>query len=92
MKYILGFTLMIASTLVLSDTFVNGYIRQDGTYVAPHYRSAPNNYRYDNYSSQGNVNPYNGNVGTANSYYSPPPNPYNYLPRSYQYQEPRRAR
>ncbi|MBA4285444.1 MAG: hypothetical protein C0434_07925 [Xanthomonadaceae bacterium] len=31
---------------------VNGYYRKDGTYVAPHMRSAPNANRYDNYGSQ----------------------------------------
>lgn len=43
---------------------VNGYTRKDGTYVAPHYRSAPNSTKADNWSTQGNVNPYTGKEGT----------------------------
>lgn len=48
-----------------ADTFVNGYYRQNGTYVQPHYRSSPNNSVYDNYSTRGNVNPYTGRAGTV---------------------------
>ncbi len=33
-----------------SDVFVNGYFKSNGTYVAPHYRTSPNNSVYDNYS------------------------------------------
>lgn len=43
---------------------VNGYTRKDGTYVAPHYRSAPNSTKADNWSTKGNVNPYTGKPGT----------------------------
>jgi hypothetical protein len=31
-----------------ADTYVKGYTKQDGTYVAPHYRSSPNNTPMDN--------------------------------------------
>lgn len=31
------------------DVNVRGYYRSNGTYVAPHVRSAPNSYRSDNY-------------------------------------------
>lgn len=50
------------------DTYVRGYTRSDGTYVQPHYRTAPNNSLYDNYSTQGNVNPYTGQRGTVDPY------------------------
>lgn len=43
---------------------VKGYTRKDGTYVAPHTRSAPNHTRSDNWSTKGNVNPYTVKVGT----------------------------
>lgn len=49
------------------DTYVEGYYRQDGTYVQPHYRSAPNSNPYDNYSAQGNINPYTGSIGDNSS-------------------------
>lgn len=31
---------------------VNGYMRKDGTYVAPHLRSNPDSMRWNNYGSQ----------------------------------------
>ena len=43
---------------------VNGYTRKDGTYVAPYVRTAPNSTKADNWSTQGNVNPYTGEEGT----------------------------
>ncbi len=46
-----------------ADDYVNGYTRSDGTYVQGYYRSSPNSYRYDNYSSSGNTNPYTGSRG-----------------------------
>ncbi len=63
------------ATPALAGNYVNGYTRKDGTYVAPHYRSNPDGNRWNNYSSQGNVNPYTGRSGTVNPYN--PPN-YNY--------------
>jgi len=46
----------------------SGYFRSSGTYVQPYYRSSPNSYRFDNYSSKGNYNPYTGKSGTKNYY------------------------
>jgi hypothetical protein len=43
---------------------VRGYVKKDGTYVQPHYRSAPNSAKSDNWSTQGNYNPYTGEKGT----------------------------
>lgn len=34
-------TLILVPTLVLAQVHVQGYVRRDGTYVPPHYRSAP---------------------------------------------------
>lgn len=47
-----------------SAVHVREYVRQDNTYVAPHYRSAPDGNTSNNWSTQGNVNPYTGKVGT----------------------------
>jgi hypothetical protein len=47
---------------------VRGYYRSDGTYVRPHYRSAPNHTRADNWSTRGNYNPYTGRAGTQPVY------------------------
>lgn len=71
-------TIIIAGLLVVSagaqaqyygnDVGVQGYYRQDGGYVQPYVRSAPNGTRLDNYSTQGNINPYTGNRGYASPY------------------------
>ena len=61
--------LILAMALVLlpasafawgNDVHVDGYHRNDGTYVQPHHRTAPDNNPYNNYSSPGNTNPYTG--------------------------------
>lgn len=31
------------------DIYVRGYTRSDGTYVAPHVRSSPDSYKWNNY-------------------------------------------
>ena len=64
---------LIASATAWSDSYVNGYTRRDGTYVQPHYRSEANERRYDNYSSQGNSNPYTGERGYQRNEFSAPP-------------------
>lgn len=46
--------------------YVRGYYRSNGTYVAPHYRSAPDGIPYNNYSYPGNTNPYTGEVAPGN--------------------------
>jgi hypothetical protein len=42
---------------------VKGYLRKDGTYVPPHYRTARDGRFYNNWSTFGNVNPYTGEFG-----------------------------
>lgn len=48
------------------DVYVEGYYRKNGTYVRPHWRTAPDRTCQNNYSSKGNVNPYTGQAGTQN--------------------------
>lgn len=64
---------VFTASAVFADTFVRGYTRKDGTYVQPHYRSDANSQRSDNYSSQGNTNPYTGQRGFERNEYSNPP-------------------
>jgi hypothetical protein len=64
----------VMAQLYGQDQNVRGYVRRDGTYVQPHHRTAPDNNRFNNYSTQGNVNPYTGQMGTVNPY-SQPMNP-----------------
>lgn len=62
--------LMIIGTagIAEADVWVNGYYKNNGTYVQPHYRSNANSSRLDNWSTRGNVNPYTGQRGYKNPY------------------------
>ena len=60
--------LAASAAFAQGDVYVQGYYRSDGTYVQPHFRSAPNNSVLDNWSTRGNVNPYTGQLGTRNPY------------------------
>ncbi len=46
-----------------SDETVSGYTRSNGTYVQPYHRTEADGNPYNNYSTQGNVNPYTGQRG-----------------------------
>ena len=48
----------------IADVFVRGYYRKNGTYVQPHYRSAPDKSYNINWTVAQNVNPHTGKVGT----------------------------
>lgn len=65
------FALFVASALIVgvpaaasADVHVRGHVRDDGTYVPPHYRSNPDDRRDNNWSHIGNTNPYTGKKGT----------------------------
>ena len=63
-----GFMLLIclpATAFAQDSNSVNGYFRKDGTYVQPHHRTNPDNNVNNNWSTQGNVNPYTGKSGTV---------------------------
>lgn len=80
MKKIIGMIVLSACcTVALADNYVKGYAKKDGTYVQPHYQTAPDNSRTNNYSAQGNTNPYTGQKGNVNPY-QPPANQYNQNP------------
>lgn len=80
----LAFSLFLAAASIApafaGDVYVHGYYRSDGTYVRPHYRSAPDGNPYNNWSTRGNVNPYTGKLGTKSPYGSS--NTYGTSPRS----------
>lgn len=71
-KIILIAVLCLPSAAAFSDQYVKPHIRSDGTYVGGYYRSSPNRYKFDNYSSQGNRNPYTGQRGYRRHEYSAP--------------------
>jgi hypothetical protein len=65
MKTIVAVLLTLFATSAFAQVYVDGYTTKNGTYVAPHYRTAPNGTISDNYSTQGNINPYTGRAGTV---------------------------
>lgn len=50
--------------------YQSGYIKDNGTYVEPHFKTSTNNTNLDNFSTKENYNPYNGNSGTRARDYS----------------------
>jgi hypothetical protein len=67
-------TILIAALLCLTatlafagSTYVNGYVKRDGTYVQGHYKSTPDSSYNNNYSTQGNYNPYTGKEGSSSA-------------------------
>nr|WP_293839864.1 hypothetical protein [uncultured Arsenicibacter sp.] len=50
--------------------YQEGYYRSNGTYVQPHMKTESNNTNWDNYSTQGNTNPYTSQQGTRARDYS----------------------
>ena len=75
-------TMMILATVAFfalpataKDHAVKGYVKKDGTYVAPTVASNPNTTKVDNYSSKGNINPATGKEGTVDPYKVEPPKP-----------------
>lgn len=84
-----------ALSFAQSQVWVSGYTRSNGTYVQGHYRTAPDYTRNNNWTTQGNVNPHTGKVGTlprsssySNVYYTPTStysNNYSYSTPTYTY-------
>lgn len=67
-RLLIATALIVSATPAIADEYVNGYYRQNGTYVHPYHRSDADGNPYNNYSSQGNVNPYTGQQGHVNPY------------------------
>lgn len=59
---------IIAAPTFARSSQVDGYVKRDGTYVAPHQRTTPNATRTDNWSSRPNTNPYTGQAGRVDPY------------------------
>lgn len=71
---ILVFSILTPNS-VEAATRVRSYIKKNGTYVAPHYKTLPNKSKFDNYSTRGNINPFTGKKGTVN--------PFKFTPKRY---------
>lgn len=63
LKFFLCLLIATASSFALAKS-TKGYVKKDGTHVAPYKSTNPNKTQRDNYSSKGNVNPYTGKKGT----------------------------
>lgn len=67
---ILILTVVTGTALAQKNPYVHGYIKKNGTYVQPHHQTAPDHNVFNNYSTKGNVNPYNGKVGRVSPMHS----------------------
>ncbi|TMN83535.1 MULTISPECIES: hypothetical protein [unclassified Pseudoalteromonas] len=63
-KLFIVFSLAFSFVAIAKDVKVKGYYKKNGTYVKPHYRSAPDSSINNNWTTRGNVNPYTGADGT----------------------------
>jgi hypothetical protein len=61
---IIAIITLFASNSFARDVWVDGYTKRDGTRVQGHYRTSPDRYKNNNYSTYGNRNPYTGKSGT----------------------------
>lgn len=72
MKKIFFLTLLFSIMFIAIDDvnagYVNGYYRNDGAYVQPHYRSNPNGLNYDNYSYRSGDSLYNNSYRKYDTY------------------------
>lgn len=84
MKKILLITLaaLLISAPLAQARYQRGYFKPStGTYVSGHFKTNSDNYKFNNYSTKGNLNPYTGKKGYASPYKT-------YKPKSYR---PRRS-
>ena len=64
--------LSVSGSAFSKDVQVDGYFKQDGTYVAPHHRTAPDRNPNNNYGVIGNpYNPTPQPLPSPNTIYNP---------------------
>lgn len=63
--FIFAVLVLFAVNEVSAVQRVGGYVKKNGTYVKPYYKTSPNGSKLDNYSNKGNINPYTGKRGTS---------------------------
>lgn len=68
--------LLFVGAAFAKDVYVDGYIKDNGTYVEPYHRTSPDSSSTNNYSSEGNYNPYTGKAGSDSNSYTPKNNSY----------------
>lgn len=72
MSGLLAAVFLASTVFAAGPVHVKGYTRKDGTYVAPHDRTAPNSTKNDNWSTKSNVNPETVKAGTKPGDAGPP--------------------
>ena len=76
-KIVLLALIVVASPVLAQGSHeVGGYVRSDGTYVAPHEQTNADSTKLDNWSTRGNYNPATGQNGTVDPYHPTRENPY----------------
>jgi hypothetical protein len=70
-KSAIAFLAASALSCFAQSHYVQPHVTQNGNYVQGHYQSNPNGTKLDNYSTQGNTNPYTGQSGTVDPYRQP---------------------
>jgi hypothetical protein len=61
---VLGFTPVAFAS---GSHSTKGYVKKNGSYVAPHRQTNPNRTQRDNWSTKGNTNLYTGKNGAKNA-------------------------
>jgi hypothetical protein len=66
--------LLVAPAMGASrNVYHPGFVRRNGTYVAPHFQTEPRQGHPNNWSSSGNVNPFPGRSGAPKLHKPTPP-------------------
>lgn len=73
MRYLIALAALLSAQAFAQSNYVRPHVRSDGTYVQGHIRTNPDSSRFNNYSTQGNYNPYTGQTGTRDPYAQPLP-------------------
>lgn len=60
MKKILLIAILVGASTAQAKTSIRSHTRINRSYVAPHIQNSPAGTTLDNYSTQGNYNPYSG--------------------------------
>lgn len=83
MKKTAALLLALVASASWAQTYVRPHITHDGTFVQGHMRTSPDSSNLNNWSTQGNANPYTGQSGTVAPNYAPA-----YTPPVYQAPQP----
>jgi hypothetical protein len=85
MKFALAASLMIAvlSAHAQGQHWVAPHYDRNGNFIQGHWQTNPDATKMNNWSTQGNVNPYTGQPGTVNPFAAPNI----YAPQQYQQQQ-----